>query len=370
MLPAKFRYWLFDVLSVQTMRYVTAVPTRKATGLTREVYQMITEDFFRNGSLTSRSKEPELMAAIWTAGRESMLVPDQVDRTTKDALCAVLSQINDCPYCGDMLISLVYAGGASEEARNILREEKLDHVDKQLHQRLEWVKAIVGSCDAPIPHTPFNKAQLPEVIATIMAMSDINRYSHVVMDGSPVKVPFGLQAVKDWALKAFSVELRPTRGLTIEPGRALPLLPAAQLPDDMQWAAGNQRVADAMARYAATVERVAAPAVPAEVQRVVNQSLANWRGEQMPLYSSWADNDIAGLQGANRAIAKLAIVLAKAPYRVTDRMANDVLGGVRDEAEFVRILAWTTFTASRRLAGAIAEKVEHYAEKGPRSIAA
>ena len=54
-----------------------------------------------------------------------MLVPDKVDRTTKDAVCAVLSQINDCPYCGDMLISLVYAAGANEEARNILREENL-----------------------------------------------------------------------------------------------------------------------------------------------------------------------------------------------------------------------------------------------------
>ena len=90
MLPAKFRYWLFDTLSVKTMRYVTAVKTREARGLTKKVYDMIREDFFKNGSLTSRSRVPELMAAIWTAGRESMLVPDKVDRTTKDAISAVL----------------------------------------------------------------------------------------------------------------------------------------------------------------------------------------------------------------------------------------------------------------------------------------
>ena len=34
MLPATLRYWLFDTLSVQTMRYVTAIPTREAKGLT------------------------------------------------------------------------------------------------------------------------------------------------------------------------------------------------------------------------------------------------------------------------------------------------------------------------------------------------
>ena len=78
MLPARLRYWLFDTLSVQTMRYVSAVPTRRAKGLTKAVYDMIREDFFKNGSLTSRSKVPELMAAIWTGGRESMLVADKV----------------------------------------------------------------------------------------------------------------------------------------------------------------------------------------------------------------------------------------------------------------------------------------------------
>lgn len=99
MLPAKLRYWLFDTMSVKTMRYVSTVPTRKATGLTKTVYDMIREDFFKNGSLTSRSKVPELMAAIWTGGRKSMLVADRVDRTTKDAISAVLSPLKDCPYC-------------------------------------------------------------------------------------------------------------------------------------------------------------------------------------------------------------------------------------------------------------------------------
>ena len=47
MLPAKFRFWLFDHLSVKTIRYVSAVPNRKAQGLTKNVYDMIREDFLR-----------------------------------------------------------------------------------------------------------------------------------------------------------------------------------------------------------------------------------------------------------------------------------------------------------------------------------
>ncbi|MHC5032871.1 MAG: hypothetical protein ACYTGU_18655, partial [Planctomycetota bacterium] len=98
MLPRKLRLWLFDRLSIKTMRYVTAVPKKKATGLTKRVYDMIEDDFFVNGSLTSRSRVPNLMAAIWTSGRETMLVDDHLDRTTKEAICGVLSDINDCPY--------------------------------------------------------------------------------------------------------------------------------------------------------------------------------------------------------------------------------------------------------------------------------
>ena len=79
MLPEKLRSELFDRLSVQTMRYVESVPTRDAEGLVKEVYDMISEDFFINGSLTSHSKVPELLAGVWTGGRETMLVDGYLD---------------------------------------------------------------------------------------------------------------------------------------------------------------------------------------------------------------------------------------------------------------------------------------------------
>ena len=69
MLPKSFRYRLFETISLKTMRYVHAIPRRKATGLVAQVYDMIEEDFFINGSLISRSKVPELMPA---SGRQAV----------------------------------------------------------------------------------------------------------------------------------------------------------------------------------------------------------------------------------------------------------------------------------------------------------
>jgi hypothetical protein len=109
-----------------------------------QVYEMIEEDFFINGSLISRSKTPGLMAGIWTAGRESVLVDDHLDRTTEEAMNAVLSQVNDCPYCGDMLISLVHAGGKHDAASYIFAENEAHITNTTLRKRLTWVKSIAS----------------------------------------------------------------------------------------------------------------------------------------------------------------------------------------------------------------------------------
>ena len=356
MLPTNFRFWMFDYLSKKTMRYVSDIPTHKADGLVKEVYDMIRKDFFKNGSLTSRSKVPELMAAIWTGGRESMLVEDRVDRTAKDAMCAALSQVNDCPYCEDMLVSLVYAGGEKQAAEDLFDQNVPGGTDAELRQAVDWVRAVAAPGDHAIPPIPFSREQIPAVFGTIMAMSDINRFSHVVMDGSPVEAPFGLRTVKALALRIFGSELEVTRSRPLEPGRALGFLPTADLPDEFYWAEPNARVADAIARWAATVERETKLVVSDAVRTTVERALSDWQGEMMPISRSWVDREIDSLSGMDHDIAKLAIVLAKAPYQVDETMAEAVLAEDRDEERFVRILAWASFTAARHFTRIVADR--------------
>ena len=357
MLPKIFRFWLFETLSLKTMRYVHAIRRRKASGLVADVYEMIEEDFFINGSLTSRSKVPPLMAGIWTAGRESILVDDHLDRTTKEAMNAALSQVNDCPYCGDMLISLVHAGGKHDAAACIFAEDEAHITNSSLRQRLSWVKSIAAPGTKMDISVPFTAEELPEAIAALMVMSDINRFSHVVMDGSPVSAPLGLKSVKAAALRLFGGELRSTHVKSLTPGRALPLLPPAQLPTDMQWATPNPRIAGAIARWAAVVEREASYVVSAEVREFVVRNLRHWNGELMPLSRSWVDSETAALTGQDREIARLALVLAKAPYQLDETLVEDVLREDQCEERFIRILAWASFSGARRFAQRIAEGV-------------
>lgn len=142
MLPKRLREELFERASVKTMRYVTAVPIRSSVGLVRRVYDMIAEDFFVNGSLSSHSRVPELFAGTWLGGREAVLVSDRLDRTTKEAMGATLSYVNDCPYCADMLVSLVHGSGNHRAASNILKEAEEAVSDPTLRKRLLWVRQV------------------------------------------------------------------------------------------------------------------------------------------------------------------------------------------------------------------------------------
>ncbi len=327
------------------MRYVSAVPVQSATGLVRRVYDMIADDFFVNGSLTSHSRVPELLAGTWLGGREIVLVSDRVDRTTKEAMGATLSYINDCPYCADMLVSLVHGSGNHSAASSIFKEAEHAISDPRLRERLAWVRKVATAGPQSVTSGPFTAAELPEAIGTLFTLNYVNRFSHVVMDGSPVG-----PALKNTALRLFGYELRETTERQIQPGRALDLLPAASLPADLAWAGPNPRIADALARWTAAVERQSAKAISPRVRELVRNRLDAWNGETMPISRSWVEKDVAGLDGEDYHIAKLVLVVAMASYQVDDTLVKAVLRNDPDEQRLIRILAFAALSAARRLA--------------------
>lgn len=75
----------------------------------------------------------------------------------------------------------------------------------------------------------------------------------------------------------------------------------------------------------------------------------------MPLSRSWVASEVSMLTGQDRAIARLALVLAKAPYQVDETLLEDVLSADRCEERFIRILAWASFSGTRRFAQRVAE---------------
>jgi len=345
MLPKRIREDLFEKASVKTMRYVNAVPVRSAIGLTKRVYEMIAEDFFVNGSLSSHSQVPELFAGTWLGGRELVVVTDRLDRKTKEAMGATLSYINNCPYCADMLVSLVHGSGDHSAASNILREEEGAIVDPLLRDRLTWVRKYMAEGPEGNSEAPFTDEELPEAIGTLFALNYVNRFSHVVMDGSPVG-----DRLKDTALRLFGHELRETTERPIQPGRALDLLPPAPIPEELNWARPNARVADALARWGAAVDRESARAFSPQVRAMVQEALGEWQGETMPISRTWVNKEVEQLTGEDREIAKLVLVVAKASWQFDESLVHSVMPDEIDEKRLIRILAFAAYYAAKRLA--------------------
>jgi hypothetical protein len=345
MLPKRIRESMFEKASVKTMRYVTAVPVRSSEGLARRVYESIAEDFFVNGSLSSHSRVPALFAGSWLGGREVVLVSDHLTRKTKEAMGATLSYLNSCPYCADMLVSLVHGSGDHSAAQNILSKEEQAIADPQLRVRLTWIRKLVTEGLSHSGPPPFTAEELPEAIATLFTLNYVNRFSHVVMDGSPIGKP-----LKNTMLRLFGYELRETTERSIAPGSSLDLLPKAKIPGDLDWARPNPRIADALARWAAAVDREAEAVVAQRVRDIVLESLSNWNGERMPLSRSWVDQELEGLPEEDFHVAKLILVVCKASYQFDESLLTNALGSDPSEVRLIRILAFAAMSGARRLA--------------------
>jgi hypothetical protein len=80
----------------------------------------------------------------------------------------------------------------------------------------------------------------------------------------------------------------------------------------------------------------------------------------MPVSRNWVNVEVSALTGQDRAIARLVLVLAKAPYQVDRTLVEDVLSEDPCEERFIRILAWASFSSARRFAQRIAEAADDF----------
>jgi hypothetical protein len=140
-----------------------------------------------------------------------------------------------------------------------------------------------------------------------------------------------------------------------EPGASLDLLPEAPLPDDLGWAADRPAIGAAFARAIAAIEAAGATAVPDCVRQVVCSQLSTWDGQPPELSPGWIDDALGGLGGADRSTGRLALLLALAPYRVSERVVEEYRRTGAGDATLVAVASWASLTAARRLGRSMAD---------------
>ncbi len=346
MLPAKLRNSIFDKISGVTMRkFFHPITLTEGRGLVKEVLLQSQRDFFINGTITSHAACPPLMAGMWVGGREIALTNQHLPAWLKKAMGAALSEVNQCPYCEDMLLSLTH-GAKKDNVANSLRKNELDSIDDELAlKRLRWTKASISRNAPELQAPPFSLEEMAEALGTLIVFNYTNKISDFTMTGSPVPSSF-----RSGALKLFGVELQESSALDLEHGTSLFMLAEAELPLEFRWSTSNLLIAESLSRWNHIVEEEINEALSKEAQQWVRDNLRDWQGGQAPLSRRWVEEEVKDLKGAERDKARLVLLVAKASYQIDDSIIEQVTQHGVSEADLVRLGAWGAYMGAKTIA--------------------
>jgi AhpD family alkylhydroperoxidase len=315
--------------------------------LLAQTYHQIKRDF---GALvepfTLHASAPRLLAGIWMATRETELV-GIVRREIKEAVAATVSRLNQCPYCVDTHTMMLHAVSAHGIAAAISQENDGEIQDPAIRQIVAWAEATRSPDNPLLQRPPFSEAEAPEIIGTAVAFHYTNRMVDIFLDETPLPSNRGwlkgtLKRMAGWY---FSRAARRRK----KPGTSLALLPEADLPADMGWAASSPTVAGAFARWAAVVEIAGQEALPANVRALARAHIAAWNGETPTLSRGWVEKALAGLDDAEKPAARLALLTALAPYQIDENTIAAFRAQQPGDDKLIAATAWASFTAARRV---------------------
>ncbi|MFJ6216184.1 hypothetical protein ACIQGZ_23085 [Streptomyces sp. NPDC092296] len=323
-------------LSLVQVRHLSTVGFGEAVGDTSRVYREVERDFgVLAPPVALHAPVPELLSASWVLLRETMLVDGLASRTDKEAVAAAVSVSNQCPFC-DRMHSAVFDSLAARPGSRSGRRAA------PAADRTDGLAAWAAS-GGP---APFPAGQLPELVGTALCLHYLNRMVNIFLGSEPLP-PNAPNRALGPVVRVLVGLIRGSMRAKSEPGASLTLLPAAPLPPDLSWAAGEPRIAEALARTSAAVERTGEDLVPAGVRALVAEVLARWDGRDPGLGRAWLDGPLDGLPASERSAGTLALLTALASYRVDDTVVGAFRRDHPGDRELLALTSWVSLRAAR-----------------------
>jgi AhpD family alkylhydroperoxidase len=328
------------------IRYLSIVAPADATGELAGIYRQAKKEVGRLPEpVTMFSPSPRLGAAAWAAFREPLLVSGHAARVAKEAVAAVVSRQNQCPFCVDAHTIMLYGGGSGAFATQLLDAVPADQLDSALRPYAQWAEAC--ALEAGVPRSaPFTAEQAPEFLAVFVYFHFLNRMLNVLV---PQTFLPGPQRAHRVARKVAGRVLSKNVKAVNTAGKAVGLPDERPLPEDLGWASGGALIARSIAGLAAEADRAGVAAVPEPAREVVLDALNRWDGTARPLGTDWLRDLLEPLTASARPAARLALLTAFASYRVTERDVQAYRDQYSTDSDLLGLLAWSSFGAARRI---------------------
>ncbi|MFJ8822983.1 carboxymuconolactone decarboxylase family protein [Streptomyces sp. NPDC102467] len=320
-------------------RYTEPPSPRSATGTAAAVWAQTATDFGipHPSTLVVLASAPELLAPAWSLLRES-LIAGSGSRTDRELVAAGTSLANRCPFCIDAHAVLLHANGDHALGEAVARAESPR--DERAARLLEWGRATRVPGSPGLTPPPFARADLASHIGTALTFHFINRIVSALCTEN--LLPAGaqrLRAARSLAGRSVSRVVRAAHA----PGTSLALLDSPG--PGPAWAAGTSvgPAYDAL-RTAATT---GAGLLDDADLGLVQETVAQWDGSHpAPAWPQLPDR-------AERPGARLALLAALAPYRITDEdVAAWRVPPFTDHC-LVHLIAYGAFAAVDRIESAL-----------------
>ncbi len=332
--------------SLAQIRYVSPVLPGTADGLVASVYAQAERDFgLVAPPLVLHSPAPAPLAASWIMLRETLLAVGSVSRAEKEVIAAAVSAANTCRYCVAVHSAAVRGLIGGTTPAEIAGGSIEAIADPEFREIAIWAR---GS-GQPDPGTHVPARSFPEIASVAVTFQYLNRMVTVFLPESPLP-PLTPKPMGGWVMGMLASAMLSPRPA---PGASLDLLPEAPLPAEFSWAAGEPRVASALARAAAAIDEAGSTAVPQRVRELVLDQTRSWDGRPQGPSRGWADAAAAGLAAADRAAGRLALLTAFAPYQVCQADIDEFrrCGDSRaaGDSALIGLTSWASMVAARKV---------------------
>ncbi len=257
-----------------------------------------------------------------------------------------MAAANSCPFCIDAHTALIHAAGAHRLAEAIARgETPADPGDAAL---VGWAKATRRAAAPELRTPPFPPELAAEYVGTVLVNHFINRMMDTLRPGAflPANPMLARVGRRLAGLTLARTVRRPRR-----PGESLPLLAGSPGGARPAWAVDSPiGTAFVALRNAADAGGVL---LGAGARAVIRARVAEWDGTHPPLAGGWLDEPLAATPRTDRPGARLALLAALAPYRITDADVAAWRATHPTDADLVHLLAFGAFTAVEHIETAV-----------------
>ncbi|CAG7655048.1 carboxymuconolactone decarboxylase family protein [Paenibacillus allorhizosphaerae] len=336
------------------IKYIRPLPVSSSDGFVSEMYKQIRRDFgFIGDIFIMHSPSPRLLASIWAALRETELV-GVVPRGIKEAVAAAVAKANQCSFCVDAHTTMLMAAGNHEVAQKI-SDDQVDSIsDEKIRSIVKWALATRSPGSSILQNPPFTAQEAPEMIGTAVTNHYINRMMDVLLTNKtlvPINHFLLNHMIKRVIALLFSSSIRKSR----KPGESIIFLSEALLPDDLSWAKSHPFISPAFASFAAATDEAGHNIMSEQARSSVRHYIEEWDGKEPGLSRNWVEQTVKKLSGPSKIAAKIALLIAIAPYQIDEDLIQEFRSAYEDDVQLLNVFSWSSFTAARKIGSWLAE---------------